>query len=199
MKKNIDTEKIESGEEFSVTINKATDVNQATRKIADFTKPKVEAPEVITEKFEPNPEVIAHEPGSKQVYAYDQDGKFTGMATAHECPLEKGVFHLPAGTTEEPVPDKMEFPTFNPAKNKWVNVAPPKPTKEEKAEIKKDLAAEARAQRDYLLLKTDYTQVMDFAGNMAPWAAYRKELRDLPKQKGFPDKITWPEPPKKAQ
>lgn len=53
-------------------------------------------------------------------------------------------------------------------------------------------AAEARATRNNLIAASDWTQVADAPVDKAAWAAYRKALRDLPKQAGFPLTITWP-------
>ena len=57
---------------------------------------------------------------------------------------------------------------------------------------------EARAQRDKLLADTDWTQVLDApidAATREAYRAYRKALRDIPEQEGFPETITWPELP----
>lgn len=56
-------------------------------------------------------------------------------------------------------------------------------------------AAEARTSRNSLIAASDWTQVADAPVDKAAWAAYRKELRDLPKQAGFPLTITWPVAP----
>lgn len=72
----------------------------------------------------------------------------------------------------------------------------PEPTPEE---LKERKAAEVRAQRDYLLNKTDYLVSGDYpisAENLAQVKAYRQDLRDIPEQTGFPESVTWPEEPK---
>ena len=56
-------------------------------------------------------------------------------------------------------------------------------------------AAEARRRRDVLLAASDWTQVADAPVNRAAWAAYRAALRDVPRQKGFPDAVAWPTRP----
>lgn len=56
-------------------------------------------------------------------------------------------------------------------------------------------ADEARAKRDALLAASDWTQLADFAGDKAAWAAYRQALRDVPTQPGFPQNIRWPVKP----
>ena len=66
---------------------------------------------------------------------------------------------------------------------------PPKPTDEQ-------LAEGARLQRNLLLQQSDWTQSRDVTlSNDADWKTYRKSLRDIPSQSGFPKTITWPEAP----
>lgn len=72
----------------------------------------------------------------------------------------------------------------------------PEPTPEE---IKERKAAEVRAQRDYLLNKTDYLVSGDYpisAEDLAKVKAYRQALRDLPEQEGFPESVEWSTEPK---
>lgn len=57
-------------------------------------------------------------------------------------------------------------------------------------------AASARAQRDALLKECDWTQLQDYPKtNQNEWKLYRKALRDVPQQAGFPDAIIWPTAP----
>lgn len=59
-------------------------------------------------------------------------------------------------------------------------------------------AATMREQRGRLLAASDWTQMNDSplsSETKAAWAAYRTALRQLPEQPGFPDNITWPDPP----
>lgn len=80
------------------------------------------------------------------------------------------------------------------------------------------LAAAIRAKRDKLLAESDARMCIDRMGLEAPegstftawlsflkgignvlsgkWAAYRKALRDLPEQPGFPYDVEFPSPPK---
>lgn len=59
-----------------------------------------------------------------------------------------------------------------------------------------DLATPARAERDVLLSACDWTQCRDVPDAVAKaWQPYRQALRDLTKQTGFPDSITWPVAP----
>jgi predicted metal-binding protein len=60
------------------------------------------------------------------------------------------------------------------------------PTQEEKA-------AAIRAERDALLIATDWTQLPDVPEDTrSAWAEYRQALRDVPEQKGFPENVVWP-------
>lgn len=64
------------------------------------------------------------------------------------------------------------------------------------------ITAQARAQRDKLLLDTDWTQTLDAPideDSKAAYRAYRQALRDVPEQEGFPQDIVWPELPAKTK
>lgn len=52
-----------------------------------------------------------------------------------------------------------------------------------------------RASRDEKLKECDWTQIADSTADKAAWATYRRALRDLPSQEGFPWVITWPVQP----
>ena len=51
---------------------------------------------------------------------------------------------------------------------------------------------DCRAQRDALLVASDWTQVADAPVDQAAWAVYRQELRDVTEQAGFPTAVEWP-------
>ena len=54
-------------------------------------------------------------------------------------------------------------------------------------------AASVRQKRDLLIAKTDWTQAADIAQTIKDsWAPYRKALRDVPQQAGFPFDVIWP-------
>jgi hypothetical protein len=57
------------------------------------------------------------------------------------------------------------------------------------------LATEARAKRNSLLARSDWTQVADAPVDQLAWAAYRQELRNVPEQPDFPETINWPVAP----
>jgi len=71
-------------------------------------------------------------------------------------------------------------------------VAPPPPTE---AELLAALATQARAKRNALLTASDYTQLADSPRDKQAWATYRKALRDITDQGGFPETIVWPVEP----
>jgi len=55
-----------------------------------------------------------------------------------------------------------------------------------------------RANRDDLLLRSDWSQTNDNTlsdAKKAEWAVYRTALRDVPLQSGFPYEINWPVKP----
>jgi hypothetical protein len=63
-----------------------------------------------------------------------------------------------------------------------------------------ELEANARAQRDDLLLRSDYTdtavqQAKMSEGQKTAWANYRDALRDVPNQVNFPYHVEWPVKP----
>lgn len=68
-------------------------------------------------------------------------------------------------------------------------------TADEIAEKANEAGNAVRSQRDRLLSSCDWTQVADAPVNKTAWAAYRQELRNLPKQAGFPANIVWPSEP----
>ena len=76
-------------------------------------------------------------------------------------------------------------------------------TDEDKAQRETDrlaqLASVSREQRNHLLAGSDWTQLADYLKlDKADWTAYRKSLRDLTKQAGFPSVIIWPIAPDSA-
>lgn len=55
-----------------------------------------------------------------------------------------------------------------------------------------------RAERDHLLVESDWTQMPDSPLNgeqKNAWADYRQELRDLPQSFATPDEVVWPAAP----
>lgn len=160
------------------------------KKIED-TEPANDAKEVTTKRYGT---------GVKKVFAYNLDTKiFMGETIARESPLEPGVFHLPAGTTEVEPPAYKKGKITVMGKKGWEQIDEPKQEEPKKPEPV-DPALEARNKRTILLYESDYTQLVDvYAGmteeNKTAWIKYRQALRDVTNQKGFPEKIEWPTKP----
>ena len=62
------------------------------------------------------------------------------------------------------------------------------------ARLDADAAASVRTSRDAKLAETDWTGMSDVT-MAAEMTAYRKALRDVPAQSGFPNEVTWPVEP----
>lgn len=65
---------------------------------------------------------------SKQVYQYDYQGMFVGIADADESPLEPGVYHIPARCAEVAPPEDWpadKWPRWN--GSAWVIGNKPRP------------------------------------------------------------------------
>ena len=58
----------------------------------------------------------------------------------------------------------------------------------------KRLAEQVRAERNRKLAETDWMVLPDspLKTKLSAILAYRQALRDLPQQKGFPEKVSWP-------
>jgi hypothetical protein len=57
------------------------------------------------------------------------------------------------------------------------------------------LALKVRAERNRKLSETDWTQLSDSTADKEAWANYRRALRDVPTQEGFPRQVDWPSYP----
>lgn len=69
-------------------------------------------------------------------------------------------------------------------------------TAEEYAEREQAEAEFIRSARNQKLTESDWTQAKDISDNVSTtWAPYRKALRDIPQQDGFPFNVIWPEKP----
>lgn len=56
-------------------------------------------------------------------------------------------------------------------------------------------ARQVRSERNLKLTASDWTQIADAPVDASAWATYRQALRDVPDQPGFPNNVTWPQPP----
>ena len=58
------------------------------------------------------------------------------------------------------------------------------------------LTSQARSERDALLKKCDYMIMPDYPlEDVTLWTAYRRDLRGITDQPGFPENINWPNAP----
>jgi hypothetical protein len=65
-------------------------------------------------------------------------------------------------------------------------------------EMESDTAFKAytvRSTRDQKLKESDWTQLEDAGVDKDAWVVYRKALRDIPKQDGYPWNVVWPNTP----
>jgi hypothetical protein len=118
----------------------------------------------------------------KQVIQLDADGYFAGLTTADESPLEPGVFLIPAGAIDAPVP---VVPEGQRAKwdGEWVFEDIPQPEPEPEPEPVELTYAEKRAAEyppmaDYIdgVVKGDQAQIDAYiASCLAVKAKYHKE------------------------
>lgn len=145
-------------------------------------------------KEAPKREIL--ENGNLKVYSYSPiTGEYVSEDEAQPSPLEPGVFLIPAHATEIAPPQKKDkhFRKFD--GNEWTYELIPEFV--EKVKTKDELAAEARHQRTMMLFASDWRMLPDVPGmHTNGWVEYRQALRDVPQQKGFPEKIIWPQEPK---
>lgn len=158
-------------------------------------------------------------------YRYDDKGILVGQEEAFIDPLEskaagKDIFVLPAECTfVAPAKDKdgyvqkwngsaweyvenhvgkvgyvdgksYEVKEYGPLPDDWSETPPP-PTKEE-------LAEQVRAERNQKIAETDYLLTPDYpisSAKLEEIKAYRKALRDITAQVGFPQNVVWPVKP----
>lgn len=65
-------------------------------------------------------------------------------------------------------------------------------SQEEITERVEGQARNIRIERNQLLSESDWTQVADAPVDQTAWAAYRRALRDITEQAGFPFNVAWP-------
>lgn len=128
------------------------------------------------------------------VYQTDIDGVFVGITTADTDPIDESNMLIPAGCVETAPPSTTDEQLARWDGSAWAVEDIPTPEAEPEPEPV-DPTVTARAERDYLLSSSDWTQVADVPVDQAAWASYRSLLRDVPAQAGFPTDITWPTKP----
>ena len=126
------------------------------------------------------------------VYQTDLNGVYVGITTADKDPLDSTNWLVPAGCvqTAPPTVTDKQFAKWDGAD--WVVEDIPA-VEPESEPIAPEVSV--RAERDGLLMNSDWTQVDDSPVDKSAWATYRQLLRDVPSQAGFPNTITWPTEP----
>lgn len=61
--------------------------------------------------------------------------------------------------------------------------------------LKEIKSEEVRNQRNQLLISCDWTMIPDATTDKEAWGNYRKALRDITTQEGFPLSVVWPVSP----
>lgn len=87
-------------------------------------------------------------------------------------------------------------PVFASDAQRWTQVWRVRDMNAEEVQQRDDAqAAQVRAERNRLLVESDWTQVLDAAVDQTAWATYRQALRDITAQEGFPWSVQWPTQP----
>jgi len=128
------------------------------------------------------------------VYQTDIDGVFVGITTADQDPMDASNTLIPAGCVETAPPSITDEQLARWNGSEWAVEVKPTPEAEPEPETV-DPIAYARAERNELLVQSDWTQVADAPVDQSAWATYRSLLRGVPQQAGFPTDITWPTKP----
>jgi hypothetical protein len=128
------------------------------------------------------------------VYQTDIDGVFVGITTADQDPMDASNTLIPAGCVETAPPSITDEQLARWDGTAWAVEDIPAPEADPDDEPVDPVVA-ARAERDSLLIASDWTQVADAPVDPAVWVTYRQALRDITDQGGFPDNITWPTKP----
>lgn len=80
--------------------------------------------------------------------------------------------------------------------NEWGQVWEVRPASDEEIQERtSDKEVSVKRKRNRLLQDSDWTQLPDVPADREEWAKYRKELRELDSQPGYPWDITWPKEP----
>jgi hypothetical protein len=133
----------------------------------------------------------------KDAYSFHPEtGVFLGVGFAQESPLEPEVFLLPAGATFVQPPQVPEGKQAVWNGETWeVQDIPLPPEPPQPEPLTWDTI---RAQRNFLLFQSDWTQLADASLTQEQknaWAVYRQALRDAPSSFSTPEEVAWPATP----
>jgi hypothetical protein len=86
-----------------------------------------------------------------------------------------------------------DAPVFNTDDQRWTQVWSVRDITADELQAKLDKKSGAiRTARNAKLVASDWTQLADSPVDVAAWATYRQELRDITAQVDFPWDVTWP-------
>jgi hypothetical protein len=132
----------------------------------------------------------------KNAYSFHPEtGVFIGVDFAQESPLEPGVFLLPRSSTFDEPPKVANGKQAVWNGEIWEvqdTPPPPEPPAPEPEPLTWDTI---RAQRNFLLAQSDWTQLADApltAEQKNAWTVYRQALRDVPSSFSTPEEVVWP-------
>lgn len=138
----------------------------------------------------------------KNAYSFHPvTGVLLGVDFAQESPREPGVFLLPAGATfvEPPqVPEGKQAIWGGESWSLQEIPLPPEPETPEPPQPEPLTWDTIRAQRNFLLSQSDWTQLSDAPltqEQKSAWASYRQALRDVPSHFNSPEEVVWPTTP----
>ncbi|MDA9159572.1 phage tail assembly chaperone [Rhodobacteraceae bacterium] len=126
------------------------------------------------------------------VYQTDIDGIFVGTTTADQDPLDSTNWLIPAGCVETAPPTITDKQLAKWDGADWVVQDTPVVELDPEPEPLSE-AETVRAKRDALLAASDHMALADRITD--EWRTYRRSLRDVPAQDGFPNTVSWPDIP----
>ena len=127
------------------------------------------------------------------VYQTDIDGIFVGTTTADQDPLDSTNWLIPAGCVETAPPTITDKQLAKWDGADWVVEDTPVVELDPEPEPLSE-AETVRAKRDALLAASDHMALADRITD--EWRTYRRSLRDVPAQDGFPNTVSWPNIPR---
>lgn len=139
----------------------------------------------------------------KTIYKFDSTGKCLGTITTSEDNISINIQNAPSDQIyivddvfhdwkdvyykDETIKQKSKAPNIYSVwsidKEQWI-------------EDTNILKSQIISKRNQLLIASDWTQLPDVPQiTKDMWTSYRQQLRDISNQPGFPEQVTWPQPP----
>lgn len=123
----------------------------------------------------------------------------TGTTSDYSNYLDEGY-----GVIEQPAPNLQGYYVDVRVVPPVIRAKPPRPSEDYAFDYatrewvfdSESAARRVRRRRDMLIARSDWTQLPDVPiGVREQWREYRRALRDVPQQPGFPLNVVWPEAP----